>query len=166
MEIIIKSPTHGNHVVLIDDDDYDKVINYTWCIFKPSGSKSFYVGTNIKKDGKFKIQTLHRIILNYYSDKFIDHINHNTLDNRKCNLRICTNLENQRNQVPRNKESSKYKGVHKPKRENKYIAQIKINGVNIPLGRHAKEVDAAKSYNEAAIKYFGEFALLNNISEE
>lgn len=98
---------------------------------------------------------------------FIDHINNNTFDNRKINLRICTNNENQRNRRKLSKASSKYKGVCFAKYTKKWQASIEIRmdgkRNNIYLGQYYDEKDAAKAYNDAAIKYFGEFAKLNTI---
>jgi len=91
-----------------------------------------------------------------------DHEKGDTLNNRRENLRLATNTENCRNQKRRNTNTSGYKGVWHDKRRNKWLAQIKVNGKNIFLGYHDDPLDAAKAYNDAATKHFGEFARLND----
>ena len=111
MEFVIKSPKYGDKIVLIDDEDYDKIKDYKWYVNLNFKSMCFYVITsNSKKRGSKFI--LHRIILNCPKGKYIDHINHNSLDNRKCNLRICTISQNNMNRrKSKTHKSSQYKGV-------------------------------------------------------
>lgn len=93
----------------------------------------------------------------------VDHRNHNTLDNRRSNLRVCTNSQNCANKKKASGKSSGYKGVTWFKRDNCWKAQIKVNYRNIHLGYFDKEADAAAAYNKSAIRIFGEFALINKI---
>ena len=136
---------------IIDKEDYEKVKN---------GKMS------ITKDGycwSTKVGLLHRFIMDCPEGMDVDHENHNTLDNRKVNLKICTRTQNSRNMsIPKNNTSG-YKGVTWDKRCNKWMAQIMINRKNIFLGYFDDKVEAARAYNDAAIKHFGEFALLNNV---
>ena len=88
-----------------------------------------------------------------------DHINGNTLDNRRCNLRVCTRERNTGNQKPLRGITSKFKGVCWVKARSKW--RVAISGKFI--GEYISELDAAKAYNEAAKKHFGEFARLNVI---
>lgn len=92
--------------------------------------------------------------------QFIDHVNNNGLDNRRSNLRICTNAENQHNQIPR-MGSSRFKGVHRHKKSNYWIARIRVDGIRIYLGCSKDEIKAAKMYDVGAIRYFKEYAKLN-----
>lgn len=154
------------HEVLIDKDKIELVLKYKWHISK-SGENSFYVATNIPIGNKQKKLFLHRLILNSSSETntlLVDHINRNSLDNRLCNLRLCTFSENARNSSSRKNSSSKYLGVSirsKKYKKRIYAAQIKDFKKIIKLGYFANEIEAAKAYNEAAIKYHGEFANLN-----
>jgi hypothetical protein len=100
---------------------------------------------------------MHRLIMNAPIGYDVDHINHNGLDNRRCNLRVCTRTQNQANSKPR-KKSSKYKGVSWSNSENKWRAFIRINGKGKTIGRFDSELDAAEAYNNEAKKCFGEFA--------
>ena len=127
---------------------------------------SFYA-TNGHRDINNKITTLriHRLIMNCPDDKIIDHINHNTLDNRKSNLRICTHLENNRNSKKRKDGlSSQYKGVTHSKKTGKFIAQINIKNKRKRIGQYNTELEATIAYNEHAKKFYGEFANLNIIN--
>jgi len=92
----------------------------------------------------------------------VDHRNHDTLDNKDNNLRICKHIENCRNIRKRSGCTSKHKGVSWHKKLEKWIARIMFNKA-VYLGSFKNEIDAAEAYNQAALKYFGEFANLNNI---
>lgn len=94
----------------------------------------------------------------------IDHINGDSLDNRRENLRFCTRAQNQCNLRKRSSAtSSKHKGVSKDRRRGKWEAQIRLGGKKKHLGYFEQEIDAARAYNAAARELFGEFARLNNI---
>lgn len=93
--------------------------------------------------------------------KKIDHKNGNGLDNRLKNLRIATESENSRNQNKRRTNKSGFKGVSWGTRDNKWRSYITINGKFKSLGYYSSKEDAAKAYDKAAIKYFGEFAKTN-----
>lgn len=104
---------------------------------------------------------LSQIALNKY-DCMIDHKDRNPLNNCKDNLRICNFSTNGINKTKqKGKYTSQYKGVHADK--NKWRAAIYINNRRKSLGHFENEIDAAKAYNDAALKYFGEFAVLNTI---
>ena len=92
----------------------------------------------------------------------VDHINHNTLDNRKYNLRLCTIAQNQHNQQIKNvNKTSKYKGVSWSPRQKSYRADIVKGKEHLFLGYYKDEIDAAQAYDNKAAELFGEFANLN-----
>lgn len=95
----------------------------------------------------------------------VDHINKDKLDNRRSNLRICTQKQNGGNasKAKTRKFTSKYKGVYFDKERNKWIAKIKRNHRNIWIGRFDTEKEAAKAYNIQARIIFREFAELNKL---
>ena len=140
----------------VDDEDYSKLSKHKWCV-----SQS-YCGdlTAIRRKGNVIIR-MHRVIMNASRGMDIDHINHDTLDNRRCNLRICTRSQNQQNQLPLRGKTSRYKGVCFYKRDGKWQAYIKLNGKRYHLGYFNNEVDAAKAYDVKAKEFFGEFAYSN-----
>jgi hypothetical protein len=90
-----------------------------------------------------------------------DHVNGNGLDNRRCNLRICSNSQNHMNRRKMPGKSSVYKGVcAKP---GKWESAIRVKRKLIHIGYFKNECDAAKAYDKSARKYFGEFARPNFI---
>ena len=104
---------------------------------------------------------MHREVMRVTDDRVVDHRYHNCLDNRKEFLRICTKGQNGMNKSSHLDSKSKYLGVS-PK-DNRFMSQITKDGKTHYLGLYINEIDAALSYNDAAIKYHGEFANLNNI---
>ena len=131
---------------LIDPDDYEKIKDESFCL-----NSCGYV-----RSGKHKY--LHRIIMNVPDSMQVDHINGNKLDNRKCNLRICTNQENCMNVGKKKNNSSGFKGVCFNKQHQKFQANISIDSKLKHLGLFEKAEDAYKVYCEAAIKHHGAFA--------
>jgi len=104
---------------------------------------------------------MHRVILDAPMNMLVDHINGNGLDNRRENLRICTNTENLRNRGKDRDNTSGYKGVVIKKGEKKFRAQIRVNQKTIHLGSFSTPEEAARAYDDAAREYFGEFAWTN-----
>lgn len=143
---------------IVDDDDYIKLINYK--IWTAEGDKGYFRAKIVI--GK-KTISLHRYLIEAKDGELVDHINGNPLDNRKENLRICDAKGNARNKKVYGKIP--YKGVHlridNPKKP--YRSCIKVDNKIKYLGYFETAQDAAKAYNEAAIKYFGEFAWLNKL---
>ena len=147
---------------IVDDADYEELSKHKWCAMKTKWG--FYATRKSpKKNGKRHTIRMHRQILGlkHGDPRQGDHQNHNTLDNRRANLRICTNQENSMNQKSPPDTASQFKGVSWYYK--KWIAGIKVNGVRKHLGSFVSEKDAALAYNKAAKKYFGEFACLNQI---
>jgi len=141
---------------LVDDDDYDKFNpNFSWWLFPGRGTD--YAITI--KSGKSLF--LHRAIMNAPKGLQVDHINGNGLDNRKENLRLCTATQNKRNVKNNKRNKSGYRGVSLDARSGKYKAQISTGEKILSLGSFDDPVDAAKAYDNAALKYHGEFASLN-----
>lgn len=122
-----------------------------------------YYSVRDKQVGKTVTTYLHRLIAGA-TDKYqyVDHINGNGMDNRKNNLRICTCSENQMNRSRQKTNKGKYKGVSFRKDTHKWKAQISIKNKMKDIGNcYCSEEEAARAYDEAAKKHYGEFAKLN-----
>lgn len=163
MEIKINSPKFGEKIVLIDDEDYEKIKDYSWHLKLEKKTGNFYAQTNIYRNNKRTTAYMHRMILNAPDKILVDHTNGDTLNNKRNNIRLCSYFENNRNSQKRKfKKASIFKGVSLHYK-GKYQATIGYNKKLIYLGLFDSEKDAAHAYNESAKKYFGEFAKLNII---
>ena len=150
--------THGQ-VALIDDEDYDLVSQYKWHAYWDPSTKSFYAKTGIRKpDGKQTSLRMHRLIMKAKKGEQVDHINHDTLDNQKENLRLCTNSQNQHNRGRKSNNTSGCKGVDWYKASGKWRAQIALNGKVMHLGYFAIKQEAYEAYCKAALELHGEFS--------
>lgn len=150
-------------VVIIDDEDYALVKPWKWQARYNDKSKTWYAVREVRLKGKrVGLERMHREIMNAKPSEIVDHRDHNGLNNQKDNLRKCTTPSNSRNRRI-SPHSSKYKGVYWSKKGKIWRAQICVNWKNMSLGSYSNEVEAALVYNEAAMKFFGEYALLNEI---
>lgn len=140
-------------LAIIDAADYERVSQHSWS-YHPNG----YAHAKINK----KVISLHRFLL-AEPRGIIDHKNGNGLDNRRCNLRIVTVLQNSRNRKPN--KNRRYKGVGYDSRNGKWRARIRVNYRHLFLGYFLSEKEAARAYNRAALKYHGKFARLNEVND-
>jgi len=150
--------SQGEHAV-VDNDVYEYLIQWSWCA--DFMGNSFYAARGEGRWPHRKLVLMHRVIADAPTGMDVDHINGNGLDNRRENLRVCTHAENQRNRRKNKDNTSGFKGVFWHKNRKRYQAQIKICGKKIHLGYFLDPAEAAHAYDEAAKKYFGEFARLN-----
>jgi len=138
-------------VVVVDDDDYEWLNRWKW----------HYNGRYaVRWEGKKNIY-MHREIMKTPGGMETDHINRDSLNNCRSNLRICTHAENIQNRNKQSNNTSGYNGVYWHKKAKKWVAGIRINQVRIYLGVYSIKEDAAKTYDQAARKLFGEFAKTN-----
>lgn len=155
-------PLSQGQYAIVDPEDYERLSKYKWHVKKEP--RTFYAirSEPYKKGRRRKNITMHRVILPVPEGLFVDHINHNGLDNRKANLRPATKRQNTCNSRPsRNKKYTKYKGVWWHKDSKKWVATIRHNYKGIHLGYFDDEIEAAKAYDRAARKYQGEYAKIN-----
>lgn len=147
-------------VVLVDASDLEAVNQHRW---RMNGrNKKPYAHCSVYSDGTRRYMSMHRLILNAPAGLEVDHVNGDGLDNRRSNLRLATHRENGRNVKARKGKEIPFKGVSDIKRGIKrYSAVIKVDGVRFRLGYHATPEDAARAYDHAAAKHFGQFAFLN-----
>ena len=144
---------------LVNDEDFEYLNQFHWSV-----DGSGYPQRAIKINGKHRPIRMHRDILKLNAGEHADHINHDKLDNKRTNLRKCTQQENNRNMPMLKTNTSGYRGVYEKKdkfRNNKWVSEIHVNNKKIHLGLFKTPEDAAQAYNKAAQQYFGEFARLN-----
>ena len=142
-----------------DLEDYDKIKDYCWCI-----TSNGYVCTNIYNENKRnQLLLMHRLIMDCVDKKiFVDHINHITNDNRKINLRLVTQSQNQMNKKTNRNNSSGVAGVYFDNHRNKWVAEIKIAEKKRPLGYFINFQDAVNARKKAEEEMFGEYSFVSS----
>lgn len=146
---------HLTGTILIDKEDLEKVSVYKWHI---EHSRKTVDYAQISLPGK--TLRLHRLIMQ--TDLQIDHINHNGLDNRKCNLRICTNQENNFNKNHNRNPKSGYTGIRYNEKADSYYVRIMVNKKEISLGHYKTLEEALLARKNGELTYFGEFTYKNS----
>lgn len=142
-------PLTQGKVALVDDEDYERVIQFHW--YANKGRYTWYARN-------MSLGYLHNFILGAN----IDHRNGDGLNNQKFNLRFCSQSQNNQNARKRSNTSSQFKGVSFYQANYLWAAYINI-GIKKHLGYYNTEQEAAKAYNIAALQYFGKFAKLNKL---
>jgi len=152
-------PLKVGRFALIDAEDVERVSAFTWSLkWRRKATHPEYAYSHKSESGK-SVQ-LHRFILGVDDSAFVDHKNGNGLDNRRCNLRAATRSQNMANStMPLG--ASGYRGARLDIRRNHWYATIQVERKKIYLGVHPTSESAARAYDKAARRYFGEFARLN-----
>ena len=160
--IKINNQKYGDFEVLIDNDDVGRCKNHIWYInkhYKETEKDYFYAISNTRI-------LLHRFIMNISDrEQKVDHIEGNTLDNRKEKLQICSNKENSRKSEFRRNNKSGHTGVIWHNQSNKWMAYIKVDYKFKNLGYFDDKEDAIEARRKAEIKYFGDFKPISNCVE-
>lgn len=139
---------------LVDDSDYTELSRHKWHLL---------AGRYAGRTGHVY---MHRQILSAPTDASVDHIDGNGLNNTRSNLRLVSQSQNNMNAKPRQKSTSRYKGVYWNDHHQKWSAHIQVDGKKTYIGRYATQREAALAYNEAAKRHFGEYARLNQIVDD
>ena len=137
---------------IVDDADYQLVRKYNWYLLKGNT-------TNYAKTGSHTY--MHRVISGAPRGMDTDHWNHDGLDNRRQNLRICTKSENHRNKNRHRDSRSPYLGVSKRKNANRWESAIMVNRKRLYLGLYKTAEEAARARDAATLKYYGDRSPLN-----
>jgi hypothetical protein len=171
---------------LVDDEDYEKIVEAKdkwgrpkkWYCHNNGGARTDYAMSGNRRD------SIHRLVMGDPRGMCVDHINGDTLDNRKENLRVCTRSQNSQNQKIKSHSQSGYKGVYEVKKPNRYKYVSKKTGKvtyseSIPkkrfrahigggqgkspigLGYYATAEEAAEVRDKKALEIHGEYARLN-----
>ena len=157
----VEIPLTQGKTAIIDASDIEKVTPYKWMFHGGYARSSKY---NPKTRKNYSIHMSH-VILPCPDGMFIDHINRNKLDNRRCNLRVVTRSQNNANRRCFSNSKSQYKGVLRSKKTGWWEAAIRKDGKQISLGSYETEIAAASAYNDYARRMWGEYAVLNEIDE-
>lgn len=148
----MKIPLTQNKFALVDDDDFEKVNSIKW----------YFEHGYARSDVGRKRLYMHRFILGVKDKKVVDHKNGDGLDNRKENLRAGNQSLNMANQKLSSANTSGYKGVGWHKTLKYWTSTLKVNGKgHVKYSKNIK--DAVRKYNEMAINFFGDYALLNKL---
>ncbi len=145
---------------IVDDEDFEYLNQWKWYANKIQGK--YYAVRHDRATGKQSSVLMHRVILNA-TIGVVDHGDGNTLNNQKYNLRNCTQGQNRMNSHIGIKNNSGYKGVCWHKLAKKWVVKIEANGEKYYGGLFDDLIEAAKKYNELALKHHGKFAKLNKI---
>jgi hypothetical protein len=159
--------TNSTKVALVDDEDYDRLIGYSWRLERSGGLEYAAKG---RSSAKMQNEIMRPALEAAVPKTRIDHRNLNGLDNRKSNLRLCTNQQNCANRGKQSNNTSGYKGVYllakgKAKPWHARVGSRKENGI-LHGGYFATAEEAARKYDELAVELYGEFARLNFPTQE
>ena len=158
---MIEIPLTQGQVALIDDEDFELVSKHKWSARWNRTSHNFYGICSMRLScGKRSQLLMHRLIIGAPEGISVDHINRNSTDNRRCNLRLCTNSENMHNRGPQTNNVSGFKGVSWNKRDRKWQSHICLRGKRMHLGYFSSPEDAFAAYCSAATRFHGKFACL------
>lgn len=151
-------PLTMGQVAIVDADDFERLNRFNWFAIWSKYTKSFYAR---RKENR-KSLSMHQEIIECPKGQVVDHKNHNTLDNRKENLRPATRSQNNCNRAHQSSNRSGYVGVNWYPKYNKWVARVVQNGRRVLVGYFASIEDAVAARDRAATEYYGEFAFVNN----
>jgi hypothetical protein len=148
--------TRGQYAI-VDAADFEWLSRYKWHAAPRDAAGGFYA----RRHEKGRNVWMHREIMNAPEGMVVDHIDGNGLNDRRCNLRLCTRTQNGRNRRKNRDSDNEYKGIWTDKKTGRSYAQIRFEGEQLYLGSFDTAVEAARAYDRKARELFGEFAYLN-----
>ena len=149
-------PLTQGKVAWVDQADYAMLSHFNWHLHVQG-----YAVRNTWTAGRGGVSLMHRMIMLPSPAEVVDHVSGDHLDNRRHNLRVCVQAQNNCNLRRPTTNTSGFKGVSWFARDSRWVAHIRINGRSTNLGYFDRAEDAAKAYDEAAVQHRGEFARVN-----
>jgi hypothetical protein len=155
--------TKGQHAI-VDEADWERLSAFKWYVV--NGRRGAFYGRRYveRLNGRPVTKALHHEVLGLSPRQTVDHVNGDTLDNRRANLRVCSPGENARNRRGSRNSLSGFKGVSRAR--GRWQARIEYEGKARHLGVFDTPEEGARAYDQAARELFGEFARLNFPSED
>lgn len=151
------------HICTVSDQDLDLVEGYRWRVDQHRYALATVYDENRKRLPNLR---MHRLIVGAPSGYVVDHIDGNTLNNQRDNLRICSQSDNLGNSRKKDKKaSSQYKGLYWDKKHKKWRVRVTYKKKTIHVGLFKDELEAARAYNTKAIEVFKEYAALNKVEQ-
>ncbi len=151
---------NSSSVALIDEVDADVVLRLNWYLSSSGAGPWGYALAKPYIDGVQPSIWMHRLILGATKGQYVDHRNHEGLDNRRFNIRLCTQSQNNANARSKRGQSG-FRGVYRTQSGRPWVAKVQVDNKIITIGRFDDKACAALAYDDAAIRFFGEFATLN-----
>jgi len=153
--------TQGRFAI-VEQEGYYALSRFKWTLLNCHRRQYAIRSVWDERERKNRHIFMHRLVMSPPDDMYVDHINGDGLDNRRANLRVVSRLHNCWNRRKQaTPSSSRFKGVTKRKGSKKWKACIRFDKRLIDLGLFEDEVEAGRAYDEAARRYYGEFAQLN-----
>lgn len=163
--ILITSKKYGTKEVLFSEEDRELVESKKWFVSLDPTRGSFVVTCNDYSTKPYKHPSMSRLIMGEPRGKHVDHINHNTLDNRRGNLRVVDPKDNAKNKRSYKRSVTGYKGIFQDK-NGRYTVKIQSEGVRYEECSYSNLKHALIRYNQLAREMHGEFACLHQIEED
>ncbi len=158
---VVLVPLTRGMAAIVDAEDAPIVNKYRWYAAKSPSTHNYYAYTSPMRDGKKLHISMSRLIMNAPKDKFVDHRDGNTLDNRKGNLRLATTAQNNRNRQRMNPQNtSGFNGVFWERKVNKWRVQVSIHNKRHHVGVFETLPDAVEAQRRASLEFYGEFSPL------
>lgn len=155
-------PLTAGKIALVDDEDFESLLGFTWHAVRSSQKIENWYARRTEKgeNGKPVHIYMHRVILSASKDQECDHRDHDGLNNRRSNLRLCSRALNCAN-IRRAPAASGYRGVYYQKKDRRWQAQATVNNKTVNLGTFSDPSDAAKARDAYVAGLYGDFAILN-----
>ena len=159
-------PLTKGQVAIVDAADFAKVSQKAWYASFDNRNRKYYAKSAwLKPDGSKTTISMVRFLLGPAKGMHRDHINGDTLDNRRSNLRTSTPSQNQMNRGATKRNTTGYKGVSFDKGTGRYRVNIQFGHTKVYLGEYDTAMIAAAIYNDAAKKFHGDYAVLNEVNQ-